>query len=92
MGPMMGMGDVVGTIVDDRGRVTLPQDLRDAMGIRPGQEVRVERTERGILVRKASTPDEFRAALEGCFDSRRTGIPVDPLKAKDIWGAAHDHD
>jgi AbrB family looped-hinge helix DNA binding protein len=82
----------MGSTVDDRGRITLPQELRDALGIRPGQDVRVERTERGILVRRASTPQEFIEQLEGCFDSRKTGKAVDPLKAKEMWGAFHDHD
>ena len=82
----------MGITVDDRGRITLPQELRDELGIRPGQEVEVERTERGILLRTHATPEEFIERLEGCFDSRKTGIPLDPLKAKDIWGAFHDHD
>lgn len=92
MGTHVGMGKPMGIMVDERGRITLPQDLREELGIRPGHEVRVERTERGILVRRASTREEFIEALEGCFDSRKTGVPVDPLKAKEIWGAFHDHD
>jgi AbrB family looped-hinge helix DNA binding protein len=85
------MGEPVGTTVDDRGRITLPQEMREAFGIRPGQEVRLDRTDRGILVRRATTPEEFIEQLEGCFDSSRSGTS-DPLKAKDIWGAFHDHD
>lgn len=86
------MGKQVGITVDDRGRVTLPQDLRDALGLRPGQEVHVERTERGVLLRKATSPEEFIERLEGCVASRRTKVRLDPLRVKDMWGPFHDHD
>jgi AbrB family looped-hinge helix DNA binding protein len=82
----------MGIVVDDRGRVTLPQELRDALGLHPGQEVHVELTEGGLLMRRATTPEEFIERLEGCVDSRRTGRRKDPLKVKDMWGAFHDHD
>lgn len=92
MGPMMGMGIPMGIIVDDRGRVTLPQDLREAVGLRPGQQVHVERTERGLLLRRASTPEDLVAHLEGCVDTRRAKRRADPLRVKEMWGAFHDHD
>jgi len=85
------MGKPMGIMVDDRGRVTLPQELRDALGLRPGEEVHVERTPRGVLLRRATTREEFIERLEGCVDTRRKG-GGDPLRVKEIWGAFHDHD
>ena len=87
------MGIFVGTIVDDRGRITLPQEMRDALGLQPGKEVRVERVENGIVIRRAISKEEFIEKLEGCVDSSKVaGKRIDPLKIKDIWGAFHDHD
>ena len=88
----MGMGTRMGIVVDDRGRITLPQEVRDSLGLQPGQEVHVEVSERGLLLRRATTRDEFIERLEGCVDSARTGRRDDPLKVKDMWGPGHDHD
>jgi AbrB family looped-hinge helix DNA binding protein len=92
MGTDVGMGNGMGITVDDRGRVTLPQELRDALGLVPGQEVHVERTERGLLLRKATTVEEFIERLEGCVDGAKTRPRLDPLRVKEMWGPFHDHD
>lgn len=36
--------------IDKQGRILLPKVLRDAAGIRPGSNVFVEPTERGLLI------------------------------------------
>ena len=36
--------------IDKQGRILLPKVLRDAAGIRPGGNVFVEPTERGLLI------------------------------------------
>lgn len=92
MGKHVGMGNVMGIVVDDRGRVTLPQELREALGLAPGQEVHVERTERGLLLRKATTVEEFIERLEGCVDGTKANARLDPLRVKEMWGPFHDHD
>ena len=38
--------------IDKQGRILLPKVLRDAAGIRPGGNVFVEPTERGLLITK----------------------------------------
>jgi len=41
--------------VTEKGQVTIPKELRDALGIGAGTEVEFERHEDAILVRKADT-------------------------------------
>lgn len=40
--------------VTEKGQITIPKDLRDALGIGAGSEVSFERAGDGILVRKSS--------------------------------------
>ena len=39
--------------VTDKGQVTIPKEIRDALGIGPGTEVEFERRKNTIVVRKA---------------------------------------
>ncbi len=41
--------------VTEKGQVTIPKELRDALGIGAGTEVEFERNDDSIVVRKAST-------------------------------------
>jgi AbrB family looped-hinge helix DNA binding protein len=41
--------------VTEKGQVTIPKDLRDALGIGAGTEVEFERRDDTIVVRKATT-------------------------------------
>jgi len=40
--------------VTEKGQVTIPKELRDALGIGAGSEVRFERRDDAIVIRKAS--------------------------------------
>lgn len=40
--------------VSEKGQITIPKDLRDALGIGAGTEVEFERTDDAIIVRKAT--------------------------------------
>lgn len=40
--------------VTEKGQVTIPKELRDALGIGPGTEVEFERSDDAIVVRKSS--------------------------------------
>jgi antitoxin PrlF len=42
--------------VTEKGQVTIPKELRDALGIGAGTEVEFERRKDVIVVRKAKTP------------------------------------
>jgi AbrB family looped-hinge helix DNA binding protein len=61
--------------VTEKGQVTIPKDLRDALGIGPGTEVEFERDNEAIVVRKSSTPSRGRdlaARLRGRGDVAMT--------------------
>lgn len=72
--------------VDKEGRVTLPKELRDALGIDPGSRVRIERSDGEIVL----TPRVFREALTetmiGCITAETaTSEPIDSLDLKKMW-------
>jgi AbrB family looped-hinge helix DNA binding protein len=75
--------------VDDRGRVVIPKDLRQELGIRPGAQVRIERGEGGIVIRPQLPMREHLAKLKAAFAALpktpkgRRG--VDPMKLKEMW-------
>ena len=51
--------------VTEKGQVTIPKDLRDALGIGPGTEVHFERRDDAVLVRKvAAEPSRGRRLAE----------------------------
>lgn len=51
--------------VTEKGQVTIPKDLRDALGIGSGTEVTFERTADGIMIRKvAGTAPRGRGIVE----------------------------
>ena len=56
-----GMTHTVGT----KGQVVIPKHLRDALKIKPGQEVVFERQGDNVVVRKATTPMPLKARFAG---------------------------
>lgn len=44
-------------MVTDKGQVTIPKPLRDALGIRPGSEVTFEAEGETLIVRKLHAPE-----------------------------------
>jgi AbrB family looped-hinge helix DNA binding protein len=49
----------VGNRVTTKGQVTIPKQVRDDLGIRPGDEVDFVRTNGGYQVQKITTEDPF---------------------------------
>lgn len=45
--------------VTEKGQVTIPKEIREELGIRPGDEVTFERTETGYVVRKEVDESRF---------------------------------
>lgn len=89
----MGVGDIMGiTKIDERGRITLPQRLREELGLRRGQEIRVDKNERGILLKPLVTKEEFIKELEGCITQANQAEEISPGGLKYIWGVKHAHD
>ncbi|MHB8633323.1 MAG: AbrB/MazE/SpoVT family DNA-binding domain-containing protein [Thermoplasmatota archaeon] len=73
------------TMVDERGRVLVPKDLRLQFGLEAGCPVIIEADSDGIKVRRAMPRKEALDRLAGIIP-RKTGIKApDPLALKGIW-------
>ena len=57
--------------VTEKGQVTIPKDLRDALGIGAGTEVEFERRQDAIVVRKAKAALLGATVSSGSCGSRR---------------------
>ncbi|MBS7645344.1 MAG: AbrB/MazE/SpoVT family DNA-binding domain-containing protein [Candidatus Bathyarchaeia archaeon] len=82
MGLMMGL-----TSLDGHGRVVIPKEIRDKLGLKPNQRLLVEVKDGWIVLRPASDAKKFIAGLRGCI----RGSKVKPEELKEIWGASHAH-
>lgn len=49
--------------VGTKGQIVIPKEIRDELGIQPGESVRIERTDREVRVRRLLALDE----LQGTF-------------------------
>lgn len=82
--------------IDDKGRVTLPEDVRRSLGLEPGQEVRLSVEDGTVVVRPKIPRDEFVDEMVGCVneDTRREDAeevdPFDPLGLDDPIEAGGD--
>lgn len=54
--------------ITEKGQVTIPKEIREELGIRPGDEVTFERTDEGYVVRKAVDESRF-ARWQGVADT-----------------------
>lgn len=69
--------------VDDKGRVLIPKEVRDKVGLKAGGKARLKVENEKIVIMPPISPEEFIEEMEGCI---REGTPaVDPLKLKKIW-------
>ena len=74
------------TVVDQRGRVLIPEDIREDSGLDEGTIVRVETQEEGIVIRPVRKTKRSWKQLCG-ITPKRTGKPEWPTPAeiKNIW-------
>jgi AbrB family looped-hinge helix DNA binding protein len=85
----MGMGMRMGiTRIDGRGRVTLPQELREELALLPGDAVLVERAEGGIVVRRVRSKKEASRKLRGIITPKNAVKKMDPLELKRLLHAS----
>lgn len=74
--------------VDEKGRVTIPQAIRESLHIDPGEEVEVELADGRIVIRPRISREEFADELRGSItDETRAedAEPMDPLETKADW-------
>jgi AbrB family looped-hinge helix DNA binding protein len=83
VGTEVGVGNQMGTDeIDERGRVTIPKELREKMGLKPKARVRITAGKNGVKIEKAIELNDFMAELRGCIILKDD---IDPLRLKEIW-------
>jgi AbrB family looped-hinge helix DNA binding protein len=74
--------------VDDKGRVLIPKEVRDRVGLRAGSKARLKIEKENIVIMPPVSPEEFIREMEGCI---KKGTPtMDPLDLKNIWEKKRD--
>lgn len=69
--------------VDDKGRILIPKEVRDKLGLKAGGKARLKIEDEKIIIMPPISPEEFIKEMEGCI---KEGTPtIDPLKLKKIW-------
>ena len=72
--------------VDNKGRVLIPKEVRDKVGLQAGGKARLKIEKENIIIMPPISPEEFIEEMEGCI---REGPPtIDPLKLKKMWETA----
>ncbi len=75
------------TSIDDRGRVTLPKEIRRKLDLKKNQNLTVELRNNEIVLKPALQMGEFVSQLRGCVKASR----LKPTELKEIWGITHAH-
>jgi len=75
------------TSIDERGRVVIPKQLRENLGLKPNQRLIVETRGKEIVLKPALKVEEFIAELRGSV----RGSKIKPNELKKIWGTAYAH-
>ncbi|HXW36755.1 MAG TPA: hypothetical protein VEJ36_02485 [Nitrososphaerales archaeon] len=78
------MGEAV---IDERGRIVIPNELRTELKLRPEQKLRISTKGNELLLSPEIGVEEFIEGLKGCVHSSK----IDPKDLKAIWGADHPH-
>lgn len=78
--------DMAQTIVDQRGRILIPEELREDAGLDEGTVVKVERQDEGIVIQPLGRGKRSWKQLCG-LTPKRTGKPEWPTaeEIKSIW-------
>ncbi|MCP8317981.1 MAG: AbrB/MazE/SpoVT family DNA-binding domain-containing protein [archaeon] len=74
-------------ILDKKGRIVIPRQLRDELGLSEGSKVRLMLSKEKIIVTKPLSPEEFINEMEGCIKEGSSIPKVNPLELKKIWEA-----
>lgn len=70
-------------IVDDKGRILIPKEARDKVGLQAGGKARLKIEKEKIIIMPPISPEAFINEMEGCI---KEGTPtLNPLEIKKIW-------
>jgi len=78
------MGEAV---IDERGRIAIPNEIREELKLRPEQKLRISTKGRDLVLSPEIGAEEFISQLKGCV----RGSKVKPEDLKAIWGVGHAH-
>lgn len=85
------MGMAVGeAVIDERGRIVIPNEIRAELKLRPEQKLRISTKGKELILSPEVGVDEFISQLRGCVRSGGPK-PIKPEDLKTIWGASHTH-
>ena len=73
--------------IDDRGRIVIPNEVREELGLRPDQRLRISTKGDELVLSPEIGLDEFISGLRGCV----RGSKIKPEDLKQIWGVDHPH-
>lgn len=82
MGTRMGEA-----VIDERGRVVIPNEIRTELNLRPEQRLKVSTRNGDLILSPATRPEDFASELRGCV----LGSKMKPEELKAIWGVSHSH-
>jgi len=87
-GKICGVGLKMGvTLLDKRGRVVIPKELREKLDLKPDQSILIEVRGKEVVLKPALRAERFIEELKGCVHGSR----IRPSELKEIWGVAHAH-
>jgi AbrB family looped-hinge helix DNA binding protein len=85
---MNGMGiDMGEAVIDERGRIVIPNEIRVEFKLRPQQRLRISTRGKELVLSPEIGVDEFISGLRGCV----RGSKIKPEDLKAIWGVGHPH-
>ena len=70
------------TTIDERGRVVIPKELREKLGLKPEQKIILELRGDELILKPALSVEDFIVELKGCIHGSR----IKPEELKRIWG------
>lgn len=74
--------------LDEKGRVTIPQRIRERLNLEPGENVRITVEDGTVVIRPRVSRSAFVESMRGCIttDSKADDAPsIDPADLKADW-------
>ena len=80
---LVGKMTIEEVTVDNKGRVLIPKEVRDKVGLQTGGKARLKVEQERIIIMPPISPEEFIHEMEGCI---KEGTPtINPLELKKMW-------
>jgi len=79
------MGNKMGIVeIDDRGRITIPKEERERLGLTPGQKAIIREKDGALIIKRFISSEKFISELKACITVE--AHEINPLELKSIWG------